>query len=166
MKYAVFSFAFLLAGQAIAGGVSVSVENFTQERRVAKAILKVTNDLGKPANNVFVDCAFLNKEKRAVDVSSALIEKISTNDYAGHSVHRVSRGQIRLEPAIFFRLHPLPQIVSFSARHLVFATAVGANVTVYCGQELPHRHFVDLLRSEAHCGANAVDRSNADLAVR
>ncbi|THK38156.1 hypothetical protein EHS39_11495 [Ensifer sp. MPMI2T] len=71
-----------MAGQAIAGGVSVSVENFTHERRVAKAIIKVTNDLGKTAKNVFVDCAFLNKEKKAVDVSSALIEKISTNDYA------------------------------------------------------------------------------------
>ncbi|QWY83305.1 hypothetical protein [Rhizobium phage RHph_X2_25] len=82
MKYAVFSFAFLMAGQAIAGGVSVSVENFTQERRVAKAIIKVKNDLGKPASNVFIDCAFLNKEKMAVDVSSALVEKISTNDYA------------------------------------------------------------------------------------
>ncbi|MDX0432680.1 hypothetical protein GOL30_26365 [Sinorhizobium medicae] len=83
MKYAVFSLAFLTAGQVIAGGgISVSVENFTQERRVAKAVLKVTNNLGKPANNVFVDCAFLNKEKKAVDVSSALIEKISTNDHA------------------------------------------------------------------------------------
>ena len=66
----------------MAGGLNVSVENFTQERRVAKAVIKVTNELGKTATNIFVDCAFLNKEKKAVDVSSALIEKISTNDHA------------------------------------------------------------------------------------
>lgn len=83
MKYAVFTLAFLMAGHAIAsGGISVSIENFTQDRRVAKAVLKVTSNLGKPASNVFVDCAFLNEEKKAVDVSSALIEKIPTNDHA------------------------------------------------------------------------------------
>lgn len=82
MKYAIFSLVFLLAGHVAAGTIEVGVENFTQERRVAKAIIKVTNNLGKPVSNVFVDCAFLNKEKKAVDVSSALIEKISPNEYA------------------------------------------------------------------------------------
>ena len=82
MKYAFFSFVLLVAGQVSAGDVSVAVENFTHERGIATAVLKVTNNLGKTANNVFVDCAFLDGEKKAIDVSSALIESISTNDHA------------------------------------------------------------------------------------
>ncbi|MBD9542952.1 hypothetical protein IB276_26250 [Ensifer sp. ENS04] len=95
MKYAILTVSVLIAGQAVAGSVDVGVENFTHSNGVAKAVLKVSNSLGKPASNIFVDCAFLNGEKKAIDVGSALIEKIANNEYAYDTASIVTKSDVQ-----------------------------------------------------------------------
>lgn len=72
----------LAAGSASAADFAVNVENFTAERGIASAVIKVTNMTGAEATDVFVDCVFMNKAQQALDIGKALISRIPAGGFA------------------------------------------------------------------------------------
>lgn len=71
-----------LAGHASAGEIDIQVDNFTLQNGIAEAVLKVSNNTGRDVSNVFIDCAFLDSDKRAIDIGKAMIPALPAGQYA------------------------------------------------------------------------------------
>lgn len=82
MKKFLIAAALITSTPAWSAGFDVDVENFTADRGIAEVVMKVTNNTGADARSVFVDCVFLDKNKRALDIGKALIPAIAAGDHA------------------------------------------------------------------------------------
>lgn len=71
-----------LCGHAAAGEIDIQIDNFTMQGNIAEVVMKVTNNTGRDVSNVFIDCAFLDSDKRAIDIGKAMIPAIATGGYA------------------------------------------------------------------------------------
>lgn len=71
-----------LATAAQAADIDVGIERFISRNGVSKAILKVTNHLPNKVTGVYVECAFLDSDRRAIDIGNALIGSIDAHSYA------------------------------------------------------------------------------------
>ena len=69
----------LAAPVSAADGVTIEVHNFTVANGIAKAVIRVRNNLNAPIKNVFIDCAFLNSKKKAVGIGKANVSSIEAN---------------------------------------------------------------------------------------
>jgi len=72
----------LICGQALANEIDISVDNFSQSGGIVSAVLKLTNNLDQPVTQVFVDCAFLREDKRAIDIGKEIVSQIDAKSYA------------------------------------------------------------------------------------
>lgn len=70
------------SGSALADPIDIQVDNFTVDRGIAELVLKVTNTTGADVTDVFIDCAFLDANMRAIDIGKALIQNIPAGGYA------------------------------------------------------------------------------------
>lgn len=85
-----------LATAAQAADIDVGVERFISRNGISKAILKVTNHLPNKVSGVYVECAFLDSERRAIDIGNALIGSIDAHSYAYDSASIVaSEGTVK-----------------------------------------------------------------------
>lgn len=83
MRILLLALALLTAAPAYArDAISIDVDNFTAERGISTLVLKVTNNTGKAVESVFIDCAFLTEDERAIDIGKALISNIPAGGYA------------------------------------------------------------------------------------
>lgn len=58
---------------ALADSVGIEVDNFFVETGISTAVLKITNNSSATIANVFVSCAFLGADKKAIDVGKAWV---------------------------------------------------------------------------------------------
>lgn len=72
----------LLCGGAYAADLTIRMDNFTLDGGVAEVVLKVTNTAGRDLRNVIIDCAFLDKEQRAINTGSTIIPLLADGAYA------------------------------------------------------------------------------------
>lgn len=79
MRKMIFASAILAASAASAADIQIDVQNFTHERGIARAVMLVKNRSSKPAKDVFIDCAFLGEDKRAIGIGRAHLESIPAN---------------------------------------------------------------------------------------
>lgn len=70
------------AGAWAAEPIEIGIENFTAERGISTLILKVSNNTAAPLQTVFIDCAFLTEDERAIDIGKALVSNIPAGGYA------------------------------------------------------------------------------------
>lgn len=107
MRTVLAAAALLLAAPAMAQGFDIQIDNFTAQRGIAEVVMRVTNNTGADARSVFIDCAFMDKDKRAIDIGKALIPAIRAGDYAfdkamiprADGVQYVECGVSRYDPA-------------------------------------------------------------------
>lgn len=79
----ILSVAFMaVAFEAHAADIEVSIENFTKDGRILSAIMKVTNKTEQAVTNVYIDCAFLDKDKKAIDIGKSRVSRIEAKGYA------------------------------------------------------------------------------------
>lgn len=69
-------FTTFVAVQAHAADIEIDVHNFTVEHGIARVVFYAKNRLGEEVTDVFIDCAFLDKDKRAIGIGRALVESI------------------------------------------------------------------------------------------
>lgn len=67
----------LSAAPAAADDFNIEVENFTADRGISTIVMKVTNMTGRDVRQVFIDCVFLDKDNKAIDIGKALIPSIA-----------------------------------------------------------------------------------------
>lgn len=60
----------------------VDVENFVADRGISKAVMKIENRTGRDAERIYIDCVFLDKDQKAIDIGKALIPFIRSGDAA------------------------------------------------------------------------------------
>ena len=82
MKRYIAALAWALATPALGAGFDIQVDNFYVDGGIATVVMKVTNNTGLPAESVFIDCAFLDKDERAIEIGKALIPAIAAGGYA------------------------------------------------------------------------------------
>jgi len=59
--------------------VDVHVENFFVERGISTVVLKITNNTSAVVPNVFVSCAFLDANQKAIDIGKAWVTNLGPN---------------------------------------------------------------------------------------
>ena len=59
-----------------ADAFGVKVENFFIENGMATAVFRISNQTGKNVSGVYVDCVFMGKDGKAIDIAPARIEFI------------------------------------------------------------------------------------------
>jgi hypothetical protein len=71
----------LLTGSAALAvdDIDVQVENFFVEPGTATVVLKITNNGTTTAPNVFVSCAFLDANQKAIDIGKAWVTDLAPN---------------------------------------------------------------------------------------
>jgi hypothetical protein len=90
LKKTLAALAMLMAAPALAqDAVSFEVDNFFVDSGITTAVLAVTNNLETPVTSVFLSCAFLNDEEKAIDVGGGLISRLDAGETA---YERVSIG--------------------------------------------------------------------------
>ena len=67
---------------ASAAGFDVQVDNFTATGGISSAVMKVTNNTGADAESVFIDCVFMSKDQKAIDIGKAVIAAIPAGGVA------------------------------------------------------------------------------------
>ena len=72
----------MAATAAHADGIDIDIQNFTAHRGIAKIVMKVTNGTDADISSVFIDCAFLDGNKRAIDIGKAMIPSLPSGQYA------------------------------------------------------------------------------------
>lgn len=78
------------ATAAQAADIDIGIERFIQRNGISKAILKVTNHLPNKVTGVYIECAFLDSDRRAIDIGNSLINSIDANSYAYDSASIVA----------------------------------------------------------------------------
>lgn len=82
MRWAAIMVLAFLPAPAFAAGFDIQVDNFWLDGRIATVVMKVTNNTGKDASSIFIDCAFLDKDQKAIDIGRGLISQIPAGGYA------------------------------------------------------------------------------------
>lgn len=77
MRVSVFLAAAVVSGAANASEIDIDVENFTARNGLSELVLKVSNDTSVNFEKVYIDCAFLDKDMRALDVGRAVVRGLS-----------------------------------------------------------------------------------------
>jgi hypothetical protein len=67
---------------AYAADIDIAVERLKSNYGVTKAILKVKNHLPNRVTGVLVECAFLDKDRRAIDIGRNVIKEIDDSSWA------------------------------------------------------------------------------------
>lgn len=62
--------------------IDVHVDNFFVETGVSTVVLKITNNTATTVANVFVSCAFLDADQRAIDVGKAWVTDLKPKQVA------------------------------------------------------------------------------------
>lgn len=65
-----------LIAPAWAADIEIEIDNFTANRGISELVLRVTNNSSREVTNVFIDCVFMTKDNRAIDIGKALINRI------------------------------------------------------------------------------------------
>jgi hypothetical protein len=78
----VSALAALWAGASHASDFDIQVDNFSKDFGITSVVMKISNNLGYDVKNVYIDCVFLTKEKRAIDIGPAIVSKIAAGSYA------------------------------------------------------------------------------------
>ncbi|MDW9481875.1 hypothetical protein GOB57_24820 [Sinorhizobium meliloti] len=79
MRKLAFVLGLICATPAMADGFQIDVENFIAERGISQAVMKITNKTGKDVRQVFIDCVFLDKDQKAIDIGKTLIGFIAND---------------------------------------------------------------------------------------
>ena len=95
MNRSIAALTWALATPALGAGFDIQVDNFYVDGDIATVVMKVTNNTGEDAANVFIDCAFLDKEERAIDIGKALIPAIAAGRYAYDKASAVTGGRVQ-----------------------------------------------------------------------
>lgn len=82
-----------LASVANAADIDIQIDNFTSDGNIARVVMKVKNTSTKPYSNIFIDCTFLDANKKAIDIGKALISGIDANSYAYDKASIVATGR-------------------------------------------------------------------------
>lgn len=69
----------LAASAATSINVNVDMQNVERDGDIVKAVFQVQNTETTPYSSVFVECAFLDKDKRALDVVVAHVQNVQPN---------------------------------------------------------------------------------------
>lgn len=69
-------YAALILASVTAADISFEVENFTAQNGISEVVLKVTNHADTGARRVYISCAFLTEDLKAIDVGRALISTL------------------------------------------------------------------------------------------
>ncbi len=80
------------SGPTFAGDIEIDVQNFTASKGISDLVLKITNNTGKSLEMIFVDCAFLDKNKRALAIGKAIISNVDAGGYA-YDTASIARSQ-------------------------------------------------------------------------
>ena len=84
-----------LATPALGAGFDIQVDNFYVDGGIATVVMKVTNNTGKAADSVFIDCAFLDKEERAIEIGKALIPAIEAGEFVYDKASAVTGDRVQ-----------------------------------------------------------------------
>lgn len=71
-----------MVSPVVAADVDIRIDNFSSDEWMSRAVIKVTNNSGQNLTNVFIDCTFLDGEKRALDIGKVLIPSLAAGAYA------------------------------------------------------------------------------------
>ena len=82
IRIAIAAASIAFALPASAAGFDIQVDNFFVQDGIASAVMKVTNNTGAAAESVYIDCVFLDGERRAIEIGKALIPAIQAGGYA------------------------------------------------------------------------------------
>lgn len=83
-EVAVIAFAALAPVNALCAGIDFSYENFYYDPDFgrAKIILKVTNNTGRDLQMVIAECAFLDRNNRAIDKATLIGSNVAASEHA------------------------------------------------------------------------------------
>lgn len=95
MKRTIAALTWALATPALGAGFDIQVDNFYVDGGIATVVMKVTNNTGADAKDVFVDCAFLDKEERAIEIGKALISTIAAGASAYEKAAAVTGDRVQ-----------------------------------------------------------------------
>ncbi|MDQ0558306.1 hypothetical protein QO004_000079 [Rhizobium mesoamericanum] len=95
-KGAVLAFAAVFcAGAAEANEIDLSVDNFSRDNKIVSAVIKLTNNLDEAVSRVFIDCAFLDDNKRAIDIGNDIVTRLDAKGYAYGKASIVTDKKVR-----------------------------------------------------------------------
>jgi len=74
----------LTTGVAHAADIGLAYENFYRDEKAGRAriVIRVTNNTARPQRSIFAECAFLNSEKRALDVATLIASNVAPGSSA------------------------------------------------------------------------------------
>lgn len=78
-----------------AAGFNIQVDNFYVDGGIATTVMKVTNETGADARSVFIDCVFLDKDHKAIDIGKALISAIPAGGHAYDKASAVTGDRVQ-----------------------------------------------------------------------
>ncbi|MFC5584434.1 hypothetical protein ACFPOD_04870 [Nitratireductor kimnyeongensis] len=81
MRALVLLVAVIASSAVSAGEIDIDIENFTAAGGVSELVFKVSNNTNDDLRSVFVNCAFMNKDMKAIDIGKVLISTIPANDF-------------------------------------------------------------------------------------
>lgn len=93
-KFLIFA-AMLASAPALAADVQIDVQNFTSKNGIARATMLVTNMSERVIANVYVDCAFLGADKRAVGLGKANIRNLPARGDAYADAALVTSAEVK-----------------------------------------------------------------------
>lgn len=94
-RAAIFAAAILSAGIAQANEIDLTVDNFSKDGQIVSAVVKLTNNLDQEVSHVYVDCAFLREDKRAIDIGKEIVSRIDAKGYAYGKASIVTAEKVR-----------------------------------------------------------------------
>ena len=94
-RVAILTAAVMSAGIANANDIDLAVDNFSKDGQIVSAVIKLTNNLDQEVSDVYVDCAFLREDKRAIDIGKELINRIDAKGYAYGKASIVTAEKVR-----------------------------------------------------------------------
>jgi hypothetical protein len=80
---------------ALAADVQIDVQNFTLQNGIARATMLVTNTSERAISNVYVDCAFLGADKRAIGLGKANIRRLPAKGDAYAEAAFVTNAEVK-----------------------------------------------------------------------
>lgn len=67
--------AYLIAAMT-AASIDIDIQNFTAYRGISTITMAVTNNGTKTATRIFIDCVFLDKDMRAIDIGRDIVSNL------------------------------------------------------------------------------------------
>ncbi|MDP9837604.1 hypothetical protein J2T09_002356 [Neorhizobium huautlense] len=85
----------LAATPAVAAEIEIEVQNFTSKNGIARATMLVKNTSNETIRDVYIDCAFLGRDKRAVGIGKANIRNLPARGDAYTDASLVTNDDIK-----------------------------------------------------------------------